>query len=248
MGFNKKERREAKAQQEEALRLQRQQYLDQQKFLNQILANRDKQNEGVIALHNRAKNWLNRYEKGEDVMSLNPAFAKYSQETADAVQKSNMVANKLGDRMGGSGDYRAKLSSVSSRDIAKSLARLNEEGLIRELDNQRNILMDTSAYLGNDDYTKFSMFSDLGSIANSIFQNATTKRQMAIQVGQQAMGNMLGLINGIVGGATAAFGTGFASSLLNKPAIGSAPNSFLSNANFLSQSPFSNLSFINPRR
>lgn len=200
MGFAKKSRKEAKRQQEEALALQRQAYADAQRMAQEYQRSFNTRNAGIINLQNQATNWLERYNKGEDVAKLNPAFARYAQDTANQVQSTMQVANRLGDRMGGDKDYQAKLNSLATRDIARNLAQLNEEGLLTELNSQRGILMDTTNFLNADSRAGFGMGSELFGMTNSLFANATTKRNMEIQRSNMLMDNFM---RGIAGGINA---------------------------------------------
>lgn len=200
MGFGKKSRKEAKRQQEEAMAMQRQAYADSQRMAEEYRNSFNTRNAGILGLQSQATKWLEGYNSGTDVSKLNPAFAKYAQETANQVQSTMQVANRLGDRMGGDKDYQSKLNSLASRNIAKGLAQVNEEGLMAELNNQRGILMDSSNFLNNDSRAGFGMQSELFGMTNSIFNNATTKRNMEIARSNMMMNN---LMQGISGGISA---------------------------------------------
>lgn len=200
MGFAKKSRKEAKRRQEEAMAMQRQAYADSQRMAQEYQNSFNTRNAGILGLQKQATDWLANYNAGTDVSKLNPAFAKYAQETAGQVQSTMQVANRLGDRMGGDKDYQAKLNSLATRNIASQLAGLQEQSLMSELNNQRGILMDTSNFLNQDSRAGFGMQSELFGMTNSIFNNATTKRNMEIQRSNMMMNN---LMQGIAGGISA---------------------------------------------
>lgn len=198
MGFGSNSRKQAQQQQLQAMQQQQQAFQNAQAQAQQYQSNFNTRNAGILGLQTSAQNWLRRYEKGADVASLNPAFVKNAQETADSVQKTMMVANRLGNNAMVKGDagYQNKLNSVASRNIAKGLAQLNEQGLMSELDNQRGILMDTSNFLNADSRAGLSLNSELFSMTNSLFNNATTRRQMEIQRSNMMMGNFMQFLSG----------------------------------------------------
>jgi hypothetical protein len=210
MGFGNKSRKEAKAAQEASLALQRQQFDAQNSRLHEYENSFATRNAGVIQQRDKSQNWLGRFEKGEDVSSLNPAFAKTAQESADAVTNSMQFAGKLGDNAthnaGGDADYQAKLRSVSQRKIAGGVAQLNMGALQDEVANQRGILMDTSNFLNADSRAAFGMGGQVFDYTSTMFNNATTKRQMEMNRSNMMMGNLMGLISGGIQGGMKAFG------------------------------------------
>lgn len=171
-----------------------------------------KRNAGVQALQDNAVGYLNRYNKGEDVASLNPAFARHAQESAQAVQSTMNVAQGLGDTathsLSKDAGYQSKLNSVASRNIAKGLAGMNMQALEGEVQNQRGIVMDTSNFLNSDARAGFGMTSDIAGMAGNYFNSATTRRQMEMNRSNMMMNNLMQGISGGVTGALTAFGVG----------------------------------------
>lgn len=209
MSFGGKSRREAQQAQVEALRRQNA-ILDQQDaWAQEYRRNFDTRNAGIISLQKSTQNWLNRYEKGADVSTLNPARVMANQQAADQVVNTMRTASKLGDRqLGGDADYQAKLNAVSTSRIGQGLARLNEAGLVNELNSRRGILMDTSAYLASDERAGFGLGSEVFNMSNAIFQNATTRRQMEMQRSQLAMGMFTSLLSGGLAGFSSVMSAG----------------------------------------
>lgn len=195
MGFAKKSRREAQQQQLQAMQMQRHAYDDAQRRFSEYQNSFNTRNAPVIGLQTSAQNWLNRYGRGEDIASLNPTLARNAQMSANQVGQTMRFASKLGDRRVGDADYQAKLNSLSTREISKGLAMLNEEGLLSELQSQRGILMDTSNFLNADARAGLGLSSELFNMTNSIFNNATTRRQMEIQRSNMMMQNFMGFLS-----------------------------------------------------
>lgn len=212
MGFGKKSRKEAQQQQVQAMALQQEAYHNAQAQQQAYQASAEVRNAPIRALQGQATNWLNRYEKGEDVAKLNPAFARHAQESANAVQSTLNVAQGLGDTATHSttkdAGFQAKLNSVASRNIAKGLAGMNMQALEGELQNNRGIVMDTTNFLNSDARAGFGMTSDLFGMTNQIFNSATTRRQMEMQRSNMMMNNLMQGISGGVTGALTAFGVG----------------------------------------
>lgn len=198
MGFGNKSRKEAKAQQEAAMRQQQAQYDAYMRQVNEYNNSFNTRNAGLIAMRDSASSWLNRFNKGEDVAKLNPAFAKNALAAAETTKKTMQFASKLGDNstMGvrGDADYQAKLRSSAEADVSKGLAFQNMQGLQDELGNQRGILMDSTNVLNSDSRAGVGMSAEGFNMTNSIFNNATTKRQMEIARSQAMMSNFMGFL------------------------------------------------------
>lgn len=221
MGFGGKSRKQAQQAQIAALNQQNVLLDSQRKLAEDYRANFAVRNKGILDLQSKATGWLNRYEKGADVASLNPARVMANQQAADQVMSTMKVASKLGDRQaGGDADYQARLNSTATANIGKGLARLNEAGLVEELGNQRGILMDTSAYLSADEKSGFSMGSEVFNMSNSIFQNATTRRQMEMQRSQMALKMFTDVLGAGVGAFSSVMGAGASAGLWGSAGTG----------------------------
>lgn len=207
MSFNNKGQKEALAQQKESMALQKQVYNDSSKMFADYRKDYDTRNKAVIGMQGDAQNWLKRYGKGEDVSSLNPAFAKNSQESANQIKATMTAASKLGDRRGGDSDYQAKLQNVAGREIAKYNSQLNEASLMDELNSNRGIAMDTSAFLNQDAQAGLGLQSQLFGMTGQLFNSASQRRQMEIQKAQASMQMLTGLISGGITGAFGAYGS-----------------------------------------
>lgn len=193
------------------MRLQQQAYNNALHEQQQYQASSATRNAPIRELQANAQSWLARYNKGEDVASLNPAFARHAQESANAVTNSMNYASSTGDTAtfgGGDKGYQDKLRSVASRNIAKGLAGMNMQALEGELQNNRGIVMDTTNFLNADARAGFGMSSDLFGMTNSIFNAATTKRQMEIQRSNQMMNNLMSAVSGGATGFLTAMGWG----------------------------------------
>lgn len=211
MGFNGKAQKEAAKQQAEAMKMQMKAYEDSKQMFDQYRQGFTQRNASVIAQNQKAGNWLDMYNKGTDISKLNPALVQNGQIAANQVKQTMNFANKLGDRRGGDADFQAKLNSVSSREIAKGLAAMNEAGLMDELNSQRAISMDTSAFLNQDAQAGLGLQSNLFGMTGQIFQSASTRRQQEIQKAQMAMSAVMGLISGGISGAASVMTGGLSS-------------------------------------
>lgn len=210
MGFAKDENRRAQADQEAALARERAVLDEQQKQVKAYQDSYNTRNAGMIVLQNHAKDWLDQYNKGVDINTLNPAFAKAGQDAAHQVMQTMGFASKMGDASQQNGDagYQQQLSSLSARQIAKGLAAQQEEGLLSEKDNQTNILASSTGFLNQDSQAGIGLQGNLGDASSVLFQNATMKRKMAMERAQNMMNNLFSGISAGVGAFSMAFGAG----------------------------------------
>jgi hypothetical protein len=207
MGFGRKSRKEAQTAQVNALNQQNAILAEGQRQAAEYRASSSTRNAPMIQMQADATAFLNKYKKGEDVSTLNPALAQTLNNAANQTTNTLKYATaKLGDTSGqGDAGHQQKLLNVTQRKLGQGVAALNMQGLQDEVGNQRGIAMDTTNFLNADAQAGFGMQGQLSSMASSVFQNATTRRQMEIQRSNQMMGNLMGFVNG---GLSAVFGGG----------------------------------------
>jgi len=210
MGFARKSRKEAQTAQVNALARQNEILAESQRQAREYHATSATRNAPIIGLQQDANAWLGRYKRGEDVASLNPALAKTLLNTSNQYTNTLKYATgKLGDTSGqGDAGHQAKLLNVTTRELGKGAAALNMQGLENERANQTGIVMDTTSFLNADAQAGFGMQSQLGAMASSIFQNATTRRQMEIDRSNAMMANTMSFISGGVNAGLRAYGMG----------------------------------------
>lgn len=210
MGFGKKSRKEAKRQQEEAYRRQQRQ-ADQYDAMTQAYRNNfDKRNEYIIGLNERSGQRIEQFDRGEDITRIYPLLANTLTQGANAVRNTMDYTSGLGTNAYAQQDerYLQKLKSVAGRDISKALATAMVQGTNAERDRDTNLLMETSQYLNADRMAGFGLANNSFNMANTMFGNATTKRQMEIQRSNAMMGNLMNIIGGGLSGFSMAGGFG----------------------------------------
>lgn len=204
MGFNKSARKEAKRQQEEALKLQRESFEQNKVNSKAYQDSYDTRNAFTIDARNSASDFLQRYKKGEDISTLDPSASKYANQVADQVTRTYKVSNQLGSNAFTKGDsgYQAKLNSVASRDVAKGMAGLANDSLMSSVAENRGLGLQTTALLNADKQAGYGMDTNVFDLTNSIFTNTSAKRKQEDDLGMAQMGMLLSGLSGAVSGAT----------------------------------------------
>lgn len=210
MSFNKKARQEAAAQQAQMFAQQQAIFAAQQAKEKAYNDSFDKRNAGIIQLRGEALNWHNRYEKGTDVADLLPADMKIHQQAADTVRNTMTMARGMGDssQLPRDADYQAKLSHVASARLGTGLAAIASDRLSNRDAETRQTISQSESYLNTDRQAGFQMGGQIFQMADNLWQNATTRRQMEVQIAQQAMGNLMNWVSvgvGAVSGLAGAF-------------------------------------------
>ena len=210
MGFNSSAKKEAKRQQEEALRLEREAYAKAQASRDAYQSTYSTRNAPIIEAQKKSQDFLSRYEKGEDISSLDPTATKYAQQTADQITRTYKTANELGSNAFAKGDsgYQAKLNSVASRNVAKGLAQISEDSLLSNVDRNEQRSMQSTAFLNADQQAGMGLDSNIFQMSSSIFNDTTSKRKLEEDIGMAKMSMLMNGVFGGLSGATAIFCVG----------------------------------------
>lgn len=207
MGFNSSARKEAKRQQEEALRLQREAFEQNKANSKAYQSTFDQRNASVISANKASSDFVDRYNKGEDISTLDPSASKYAGQVADQVTKTYKMSNQLGSNAFTKGDsgYQAKLNSVASRDIAKGMAGIANDSLLSNLSENRGMALQTSNMLNADTQAGYGMDTNVFDLSSSMFRDTSAKRKQEDDIGMAKM-NML--MSGVFGGLSGLTGVG----------------------------------------
>lgn len=207
MGFNKSARREAQRQQEEALRLQREAFEQNKANAKAYQSTFDERNASVIKANKYSSDFVDRYNKGEDISTLDPSASKYANQVADQVTKTHKTSNQLGSNAFAKGDagYQAKLNSVASRDIAKGMAGIANDSLLSNVSENRGMALQTSNMLNADTQAGYGMDTNVFDLSSSMFRDTSAKRKQEDDIGMAKM-NML--MSGVFGGLSGITGVG----------------------------------------
>lgn len=210
MGFNKKARKEATAQQQAMFAQQQKAYTDSQNAFNAYNSNFDKRNASIISLRDRGSNFLDRYSKGTDISELIPSSVKTGQMASDTVKNTIQAAGGIGDssQLPKDAGYQQKLNSVMGANMARGLAQVNEAALQGEVGQQTENVFNASQFLNADAGTGLNLNNQIFNMSNTLWQNATTRRQMEIDVSNQAFGKMMQGLQFGVGIASGGLGAG----------------------------------------
>jgi hypothetical protein len=208
MGFNRAARREAAAQQEAARRQQQAAHDRASAQATEYQASFNKRNAGIIDIRDRGISFLDRYSKGRDINELIPASIANSQAAADTVRNTMSAAGRMGDasQLPNDAGYQSRLNSVMGASLGRGLAAINDQRLASEVGQQTSNVASASSFLNADSQAGLGLNNTLFSMTDTIWQNATTRRDMEIRVAQQAFGNMMSVVSAGVGFATGAFG------------------------------------------
>lgn len=211
MGFNRTARREAAAQQQAAYAQQQAVWTENQRQIQEYQRNFDTRNASMIQMLADDTSWFNKYKKGVDVSQLLPANVALGQQTSDMVKGTVAAMGRMGDasQLPNDAGYQSKLNSVMGARLGKGLAAIQSDALANREAGVRDSIAQNSSYLNADRQAGIGMQGQLFQMSNQIWQNATTRRQMEIQVAQQAMGNLMGWVQmgvGAVSGFAGAFG------------------------------------------
>lgn len=210
MGFAKKSRREAQAAQVAALNQQNQILQHTQQQNAQYQQGFDTRNAGVIKIRDRGNKFLDDYSKGTDIADLIPASVKMAQQTSDTVKNTITAAGRQGDasQLRGDKSYQDKLNSSLSAKLGKGMAAINDERLHSEVGQQTENVFNASNFLNSDAQAGLGLNTQAFGMANSIFSNATTRREMEIQRSNIMMNNLMQGLSGGVQGFLTATGAG----------------------------------------
>lgn len=210
MGFNKKARREATAQQQAAFQQQQTAFQTAQQQAQAYQGNFDKRNQAIIGIRDSGDSFLNKYRAGTDISELIPASVKLGQQSSDTIKNTMQAAGRMGDasQLHSDGNYQNKLNSLTSARLGRGLAAVNDERLHNEVGQQTENVFNASQFLNADAQTGLNLNSQLFGMTNTIWQNATTRRNMEIQVANQAFSNLMQGIQTGVGVASGFFGAG----------------------------------------
>ena len=205
MGFNKTARKQAQLQQEEALKLEREALARNQANSQEYQKSYEQRNASTISANKNAQGFIDRYNKGEDISSLDPTASKYANQVADQATRTYKMSNQLGSNAMTKGDsgYQAKLNSVASERVAKGLAGISEDSLQASLAENKGTALQTTQMLNADKQAGLGMDANVFNLSSSMFQDTTAKRKQEDDIGMMKM-NML--MQGIFGGLSGATG------------------------------------------
>lgn len=208
--MNKSARREASAQQQSAYKQQQAAYQTAQTQATAYQNDFTKRNAAITGIRDYGQQFLDRYHKGTDISELIPASVKYTQQAADTVKNTIQAAGRMGDssQLHSDSNYQNKLNSVMGAKLGRGMAAINDERLNNEVGQQTENVFNASNFLNADAQAGLNLNSQMFNMSNAIWQNATTRRNMEIQVGQQAFGNLMQGIQVATGIASGFFGAG----------------------------------------
>lgn len=208
MGFNGAAKKEAAAQQAQAYAAQQAAYAKAQADAAAYQSTSATRNAGVIGIRDYANSFLDKFHKGTDISQLIPSYLKVGQQASDTVKNTMTQASRMGDssQLPTDQGYQQKLNSVTTSNLGRNLAAINEGVLSDEVSNQTGNSFNATNFLNADAQVGLNQDTNLFGMTDTIWHNATTRREMEIQVAQQAMGNLMGWVSMGLGAATGFLG------------------------------------------
>jgi hypothetical protein len=208
MGFNKAAKREAAAQQAAAYAQQQAQFGEAQRQAREYQQSFNTRNAGIINLRDTGNAWLGKYGRGVDINELLPAQVALGQQASDTVKATVAAQGRMGDasQLPNDAGYHDKLNHVMGARLGKGMAAINADYLNSEHQGVKEDVFNATQLLNQDSQAGLGLNNQLFGMTESIWNNATTRRKMEIEVAQQSMGNLMGLVQMGVGAASGFLG------------------------------------------
>ena len=203
MGFNKSERKNAQAQQQEAFKQQQQVVADQRNREKAYADSFDSRNANIIKLQKESGDRLDSIQKGSDLGSIYPYLMNMLNQGSDLSQRSLEAVNNIGTYDQQDSRYVNKLREVSKRRIASETGRTFAGQAVNLAEQDKDMLSKTTQYLNADRQAGVGLTQQGVVNASGLFDNASQWRQSAIQeaqLGWQGFSSLMGLTTGVLAG------------------------------------------------